>query len=365
MNAAERPLSLQHVLALDADQSVLPQVRAALDGIADGETLELVAGREATFRDEELERFCRLAGLEVKRTEEPTRVRISKNVRPEAPELLLAIRGVSKTFTRGPRQVTFALENVSLNIHAGEFVAFVGPSGCGKTTLLNVLAGLETADAGEALHHGRPIRGASTQRFVMFQEAALFPWLTVRGNVEFGLKLHGVSRPQRRERALHYLRMVHLSSFAESYVHELSGGMRQRAALARALAMEPEILLLDEPFGALDAQTRDLLHDELQKIWLATKKTIILVTHSVQEASRLADRVIVFGARPGRIKREFRIHALRPRDPLSPLLHDVETAILRELQDEVNKIARDEMDQDWRGPEAAEVDPEDNLGADI
>jgi NitT/TauT family transport system ATP-binding protein len=356
--------SLLHVLSLDESQPILPQVRIALDRIDDGATLEVVS-EPGRGTDRELEDFCLRAGLQVVPTTEPSRVRIAKNVRIADPAIVLGIEGISKRFQRGPRQITYALENVSFNIQDGEFVAFVGPSGCGKTTLLNILAGLEKADAGRALHRDSVIKGASTRRFVLFQEAALFPWLTVRKNVEFGLKLAGVASRERADKAFRYLRMVHLSKFADSFVHELSGGMRQRAALARGLAMEPEVLLMDEPFAALDAQTRDILLDELQKIWLETKKTMVLVTHSVQEAVRLADRILVFGARPGRIKKEFRISALRPRDPMSPILRDIETDILKELQDEVNKIAREEMDHDWEAREVKDVPPESNFGSDI
>jgi NitT/TauT family transport system ATP-binding protein len=359
---AERQM---HVLSLDDSKPVLPQVRSALDDIADGETLEVIASATGSLEDGEFRQFCTRAGLQVQPTPEPYRIRISKDVRPTDSATALAVANIAKTFQRGPRQVTYALENVSLDIREGEFVVFVGPSGCGKTTLMNILAGLEKPDQGTAFAHGEPIFGASPRRVVMFQDAALFPWLTVRKNVEFGLKMAGVPPKERKEKALQFLQMVHLTKFADSYVHELSGGMRQRTALARALAMEPEVLFMDEPFGALDAQTRDILHDELQKIWLRTKKTMGLVTHSVQEAVRLGDRVLVFGARPGRIKKEFRLTMLRPRDPQSEILHEMERQILDQLQDEVNKIAKEELDQGWQGREKRDPTPDEFMGSDI
>ncbi len=248
----------------------------------------------------------------------------------------LELRSVSKTFqTR--RGDTHALQDVTLDVAAGEFVCLLGPSGCGKSTLLNIIAGLDSPDAGEVCADGQPVLAASTDRVVMFQDATLFPWLNVADNVTFGLTMAGTPAKERREIAQRYLQMVHLPRFSNAAVHELSGGMKQRVALARALALDPAVLLMDEPFGALDAQTRDLLHAELQEIWATTGKTIVFVTHNVREAIRLGDRVLVMSARPGTIKREFRVNLPRPRAMEDHGLVDLARVILDELKDEVNR----------------------------
>jgi NitT/TauT family transport system ATP-binding protein len=224
----------------------------------------------------------------------------------------LAIKDVSKTFS-GRAGVVEALQPVNLKIEAGEFVCLLGPSGCGKSTLLSIIAGLEAPSGGSVFANGESIRGAGTDRVLLFQEAALFPWLDVQHNVEFGLRQAGVASKERAETARRFIELVHLQGFERSYVHQLSGGMRQRVAIARALALNPAVLLMDEPFGALDAFTRDSLHAELEAIWAATGKTILFVTHNVREAVALGDRVLVFAPRPGRIVREFRIDLPRPR----------------------------------------------------
>jgi NitT/TauT family transport system ATP-binding protein len=224
----------------------------------------------------------------------------------------LSIRGVTKEFLTDRGKVC-ALDETSVEIKSGEFVCFVGPSGCGKTTLLNLAAGLESPTNGVIQADGKPVTGPGSDRVVIFQEAALFPWLNVVKNVEFGLARR-MDRKKRGEIARTLLSLVHLNRFTKSYVHELSGGMKSRVALARALALNPSVLLMDEPFAALDAQTRDLLHEELQEIWKTNHQTILFVTHNVREAVRLGDRVLVFTARPGRIKKEFRIDLPRPRD---------------------------------------------------
>jgi len=254
----------------------------------------------------------------------------------------IRIENVTKTFESKTSRVT-ALENVSFDVASGEFVCLLGPSGCGKSTLLNIVAGLDHADSGAILCDDRAVRDTSTDRIVMFQEAALFPWLDVIGNVEFGLRMNGIPGSERRERAERYLAMVHLARFARANVHELSGGMKQRVALARALALEPAALLMDEPFAALDAQTRDLLHGELQEIWATTRKTILFVTHNVREAVRLGDRVLVMSARPGRIKREFKINLPRPREMEDHALVDFAREIVAELKDEVNRALAAEV----------------------
>lgn len=264
-----------------------------------------------------------------------------------APESKLTLRNVCKNFHTKTGKFN-AVQDINVEVQAGEFLCIVGPSGCGKSTLLNIIAGLEKPDEGQALVNGRPIVGPGTDRVVIFQELALFPWLTVLKNVEFGLRMKGVGKREREEKALHFLKMVHLTRFSRCYVHELSGGMKQRVALARALAIDPEILLMDEPFAALDAQTRDILHEELQEIWAATRKTIVFVTHNVREAACLGDRVLVFSTHPGRIKREIEIRYARPRRLEDPNLVAFSKSIVAELKAEVEKVAQEELDYDWR-----------------
>jgi len=248
----------------------------------------------------------------------------------------ILIKSVSKTFfNEKTGEHVHALENVSLTVEDGEFVCIVGPSGCGKTTLLNIVAGLEKPTKGEVLVDGKPVVSPGPDRVMVFQEYALFPWRTVLGNVEFGLEIAGVPREERRKIALRYIRLVGLSGFENKYPHELSGGMKQRVALARALVMNPKVLLMDEPFGALDAQTRNIMQAELLRIWQATRKTILFVTHSILEAVYFADRVVVLTARPGRVKRIFKVNLERPRKKGSPEFMEVRNAILEELKEEV------------------------------
>ncbi len=257
----------------------------------------------------------------------------------------LRVQHVSKTF-QSKNENVYVLEDINLEIQQGEFVCIVGPSGCGKTTLLNIVAGLENADSGVVWADDHKINGAGTDRVVIFQEAALFPWLNVVKNVEFGLKLKGVDGKKRRSIALEYLKMVHLTKFQHAHVHELSGGMKQRVAIARALAMNPEMLLMDEPFSALDAQTRWILHYELQNIWLKTRKTILFVTHNIREAVCLADRIIILSTSPGRIKKEFRVELPRPRDDNDVTVAEYSTRIMKELKSEITKVMKCEMDAD-------------------
>src|SRR6266567_3880168 len=226
----------------------------------------------------------------------------------------LAIEGVSKSF-RSASGTVLALDRVSLNVAEGEFVCLVGASGCGKTTLLNIIAGLEKPDSGTVQADGKPITGPGRERLVMFQEPALFPWLNVFGNVLFGLKLKpNLTNKDRHDVAKYYLELVGLSRFERANVHELSGGMKQRVSLARALAPNPRMLLMDEPFAALDALTREQLYGDLQRIWKERKKTIVFVTHNVREAACLGDRVLLFSPNPGRIHDEFYVDLARPRD---------------------------------------------------
>ena len=253
----------------------------------------------------------------------------------------LRLQRVQRTFRTG-RGETAALGPLDLDVREGEFVCCVGPSGCGKTTLLSLVAGLEPPDRGEVIFDGRPVTGPGPDRIVIFQELGLFPWMTIVGNVEFGLKLRGLSRAERRERAMSQLRLVHLTGFEQARVHELSGGMKQRVALARALAMDPVMLLMDEPFGALDAQTRDMLHQELQELWTRTGKTILFVTHNVREAACLADRVITFTVRPGRIKHEFQVDAPRPRHIEDPAVGKLAAELREDLREEIEAALEEE-----------------------
>lgn len=246
--------------------------------------------------------------------------------------LKLSIDRISKWFRAGVVE-THALDQVSLSVEEGEFVCLLGPSGCGKSTLLNMIAGLEMPDQGAVMAEGRMVVEPGRDRMVMFQEPALFPWLTVLGNVLFGLKLKpGLTDPQRLEVAMYYIQLVGLEKFARSNVHELSGGMKQRAALARSLAPNPRVLLMDEPFSALDAMTREQLYGDIQQIWAARKKTIVFVTHNVREAVCLGDRVIIFSPHPGRICGEFKIDLPRPRDINSASLAHHAAEITRALK---------------------------------
>lgn len=228
------------------------------------------------------------------------------------------------------------LDRVTLTCHPGEFVVVVGPSGSGKSTLLNIAAGMLRPDSGTATLDGAPIRNPGPDRAMVFQEHGLFPWLTASENVEFGLRMARVPPGERRERVGAALRMISLSHAADKLVHELSGGMRQRIAIARSLVVNPAVLLMDEPFAALDAQTRTMMHGELQTIWTQTRKTILFVTHSVGEAVRLADRIIVLSAHPGRVRREFTVGLPHPRPMDSKELAEIGRAVRAEIQDEVN-----------------------------
>jgi NitT/TauT family transport system ATP-binding protein len=231
-----------------------------------------------------------------------------------APPAKLVVDGVSKWF-KTPRATVHALDSISLDVAEGEFVCLVGPSGCGKSTLLSIIAGLTKPDAGRVLADNQHVEGPGRHSLVMFQESALFPWLTVFGNVMFGLKLRrDLTSAERRRIAHSHLELVGLAKFMDANVHELSGGMKQRVALARALAPGPRVLLMDEPFAALDALTREQLYGDIQRIWAIRRKTIILVTHNVREAVCLGDRVILLSPHPGRIREEFAIPLPRPRD---------------------------------------------------
>lgn len=230
-----------------------------------------------------------------------------------------------------------ALGGINLKIEAGDFVCLVGPSGCGKSTFLRIAAGLSAPDEGQILFDGKPITTTGPERIMVFQEGALFPWLKVVDNVEFGLKIAGIPKDERSQISNRYLDMMQLTKFADSYTYQLSTGMKQRVAIARALVMDPDVLLMDEPFASLDAQTRDLLLVEMQLIWEKTKKTILFVTHNVAEATVLGNKIVVFSNRPSIIKKEFENNFPRPRVTEDESLLKLQQEILAELRPEVKK----------------------------
>jgi NitT/TauT family transport system ATP-binding protein len=231
---------------------------------------------------------------------------------------MLELKSVSKTFRNGGGDPLRAVEDISLTIGENEFICLVGASGCGKTTTLRMVAGLEQPSQGEIFLNGRPINGPGPERSVVFQRYTLYPWRTVLDNVAFGLELQGIGKKARRKRALEYLSLVGLSDYAAAHPHQLSGGMRQRVAVARSLAADPEVLLMDEPFGALDSLTRNTLQRELTRIWEQDRKTILFITHSIREAVMLADRVAVMSSNPGRVRELININLPRPRDQHDP-----------------------------------------------
>ncbi|WNY27351.1 ABC transporter ATP-binding protein [Methanolapillus ohkumae] len=248
----------------------------------------------------------------------------------------LQIENLEKKFLKkgkGKEEDSFvlAIRDIDLNVKDGEFVTILGPSGCGKTTLLRIIAGLETYSDGEIILNGEKITGPSPKRGMVFQEYSLFPWKTVLENVMFGPLMQGAAKEEAKGKALPYIELVGLSDFANSYPYELSGGMKQRVAIARALANDPDIILMDEPFGALDAQTRNNLQKELLRIWQEEKKTILFVTHSVDEAVFLSDRIIILSGRPGTVKKEIPITIPRPRDRTRPEENAIRNEVLHLL----------------------------------
>ena len=251
---------------------------------------------------------------------------------------LLEVTDLDKTFTADSRTVA-AIDRLSLGIEEHEFVSIVGPSGCGKSTFLHIVGGFEAASGGAVRLNGRPIGPPGPDRGMMFQELSLFPWLTAIENVSWPLEMKGLAKAERLEKARSYLELVHLARFADLYPGQLSGGMRQRVALARLFALDPEIMLMDEPFGALDSQTRELLQEELQSIWRRARKTALFVTHDIDEAIYLGTRVIVFTARPGRVKADIRVPTVdRSGDyRKSPEYLALRVAIWDLLRDEVLK----------------------------
>jgi len=245
---------------------------------------------------------------------------------------------VSKVFKEDTGQSeVVAIDNVNLKIMENHFFVIIGPSGCGKSTLLHLIAGFERPNQGQILLDNKVVNGPGPDRGVVFQEFALYPWRTVLGNVMFGLEIQKMPKKVARERAMHYIRMVGLDRFKNAYPHTLSGGMKQRVAIARSLAYNPEVLLMDEPFGSLDAQTRKIMQEELIRIWQKDKKTVVFVTHSVIEAVFLADRIMIMTARPGRIKGVIDVDLPRPRDYTAPEFLAVRKEVLKLLEEEVKR----------------------------
>ncbi|MFC6010596.1 ABC transporter ATP-binding protein [Nocardia lasii] len=272
----------------------------------------------------------------------------------------LALRSVSKQFAvRGSTEKFTAIDDISIDVSAGEFLVLVGPSGSGKSTLLDLLGGLSTPSSGQILLDGAPITGPGLDRGVVFQQYALLPWRTARTNIQFGLEAKGVPRKERKAIAEHYLELVGLAGFGDRYPHELSGGMKQRVAIARSLAFDPEVLLMDEPFAALDAQTRESLQDELLRIWRTTGKTILFITHGIDEAVYLGQRVAVLTSRPGRVKAVIDIDIDRAGDidvRSSEQFRDYRHRIWTELQSEVSRAQRLELAVD-DGPASPDRSP--------
>jgi len=255
------------------------------------------------------------------------------------------MRDLRKVFTRDKTKV-IAVDDFDLDISAGELVCLLGPSGCGKTTVLRMVAGLERKTAGELEVTGKNVTSPGSERGMVFQEFALFPWRTVRKNIEFGLEVKGVSESERSKTSSQLIELVGLKGFEDAHPKELSGGMKQRVGIARALANEPAVLLMDEPFGSLDAQTRNLMQKELLRIWSATGKTILFVTHSVDEAVFLADRIVVMTARPGKVREDIRVGLPRPRDRTSREFIEVRGKVLTELDEEFEKARAKELSPD-------------------
>ena len=247
----------------------------------------------------------------------------------------IEIKNVCKSFASTNKEV---LRDIDLKIDEGEFVCLLGPSGCGKSTLLNLIAGLDKPDSGEIFFGGKPVTEPGPDRTMIFQEAALFPWLSVIDNVKFGMKASGIPKDERDAHAMKYLAMVNLASCRNYHPSQLSGGMKQRVAIARALAMNSRALLMDEPFAALDKQTKNLLRDELERIWLTERKTVVYVTHSVEEALFFGDRVVMMSANPGTVRSIFRVDFPRPRQIDTPEFVELRHNILADLRVEVERF---------------------------
>ncbi|MEH7111288.1 ABC transporter ATP-binding protein [Neobacillus niacini] len=261
--------------------------------------------------------------------------------------MYLTIEAIEKSFINDRKENVKVLDNINLHVKKGSFVSIVGPSGCGKSTLLYLVAGLDKADKGEIRVDGNLVTKPGPERVVVFQEAGLFPWLTVLENVTYGLTLKKMPKEEAKAKALDVLKMVHLSRYVNSYPHELSGGMKQRVSIARALVMEPDILLMDEPFSALDEQTRMVLHKELLEIWRKTKVTIFFITHNIREAVLLSEEVVVFATRPGRIKEIIPVPTMKDGVTPDSITVNTEQRILSILQEEIEKVLKEEMGDDY------------------
>jgi len=297
-----------------------------------------------------------------------------------AAEPIFSVDAAQATFQRPSRGASAALEgvfldmegagrvleDVTLRVAPGEAVCLVGPSGGGKSTILNLVAGLLRPTKGKVFFDERPVEGPGPERAVVFQDAALFPWLTLANNIAFPLETAGVPKAERAERVHELLRLVHLVKFKDAYPHELSGGMRQRGAIARALATRPQMLLFDEPFAALDGHMRELLHGEVERIVRASRTTMLFVTHQIEEAVRLGDRVVLVGTRPGRIIGDVAVDLPRPRRAEDMAALRLVRTIANEIRAEVDKVAREEADDAWGGSSSAERgDPRRHLGGGI
>ncbi|GGJ87639.1 nitrate/sulfonate/bicarbonate ABC transporter ATP-binding protein [Lentibacillus kapialis] len=254
--------------------------------------------------------------------------------------MYLDINNISKSFQRKDEEPLQALENINMEINEGEFISLLGPSGCGKSTLLSMIAGLSKPSSGSVYLENEKVTKPGPDKSMVFQEPALFPWMPVKENVTFPLRKK-MGKQKQDQAAADYLKMVHLSQFAENYPHELSGGMQQRVAIARALAMDSGLLLMDEPFGALDEQTRQVLQDEVENIWMNTQKTIVFVTHSIREAIKLSDRVIIMSARPGTIISDFKVDLERPRQKQG--MAALEENVMAILKTEIENVMEEEL----------------------
>jgi NitT/TauT family transport system ATP-binding protein len=257
-------------------------------------------------------------------------------------QVVIDIKHLSKAFTRDLGKIV-ALYEFGLEVREGEFVCLLGPSGCGKTTVLRIVAGLEAKSEGSVTVEGKEVREAGPDRGMVFQEFALFPWRTVRKNIEFGLEVRHVPELERADVSKKLVELVGLKGFEDAHPRELSGGMKQRVAIARALANDPKVLLMDEPFGSLDAQTRNLMQKELLRIWSASKKTVLFVTHSVEEAVYLADRIVIMTARPGKVREMIDVPLNRPRDRTSREFIAIRSKVLGELEEEFEKARAGEL----------------------
>lgn len=254
----------------------------------------------------------------------------------------IQISKVGKIFSTGGREVT-ALDDINLDIKSGEFICLLGPSGCGKSTLLNAVAGFSSPTAGTITVDGQPVNAPGPDRGMVFQEYALFPWMTVEKNIAFGLEIKKMPKSQIREKVGALLKMLNLQDFRDRYPKDLSGGMRQRVAIARVLALDSPIMLMDEPFGALDSLTRRNLQDELLRIWTETRKTIIFVTHSIEESIYLADRIVVMTYRPGTIKKDVSVTLARPRDPSSVEFNDLKKELSLLVMEEQSRHNQEQI----------------------